>query len=121
MNQQSSLELSDAQAAAVQKTPNRVTLESIKAKVSSVEFINPESVPHFTIAVVRLTNGFVILGQSAPADPKNFDAELGKKFAEEDALRKVWSLEGYLLCEKLGAPVETDKLNRDADQASGTN
>lgn len=97
----SSLEVSDAEAAAVQKTPNRVTLDSIKAGVESVEYLNPESSKHFTIAVVRMKNGYIVIGQSAPADPENYNKELGEKFAYEDAIRKVWPLEGYLLCEAL--------------------
>lgn len=97
----SSLETADKQAAAVQKTENRVTLDSIKAKVESVEYINPTSSPHVTLAFVKLKNGYSVQGISAPADPANFNEELGKNFAYEDALRKVWPLEGYLLCEKL--------------------
>lgn len=98
-----SLESSDAQAAAVAKTENRVTLDSIKAKVVSTEYSHPELAPHFTLAIVKLTNGYIITGQSAPADPANFDKALGEKFSLEDALRKVWALEGYLLCEKMAA------------------
>lgn len=97
------LQASDDQAAEVQKTENRVTLESIKGKVESVSFIHPENAAHFTLAFVKMKNGFVVTGKSAPADPANFNAELGKKFAYEDALRQVWGLEGYLLCEKLAA------------------
>ena len=97
------LQVSDAEAAAVQKTPNRVTLESIEAKIEFVEYINPTSAPHVTLAFVKLKNGFVLTGLSAPADTENFNAELGKKFSYEKAVRQVWEHEGYLLCEKLAA------------------
>lgn len=96
-----SLEESDKAAAAVQKTPNRVTLADLEANVDSVEFINPESDPLFTIAVVKLKNGYVVTGESAAADPANFNAELGQKFAKEAALKKVWPLMGYALRDKL--------------------
>ena len=86
----------------VQKTPNRVTLDSIKAKMR-IEFIHPTSLPTMTIAVVTLENGFVVLGKSAPADPANFDEKVGQTFATEDAIRQIWQLEGYLLREKLYA------------------
>ena len=99
----SSLEVSDAEAAAVQKTPNRVTLESMKAKVKNVEFFYPKESPQMTVAAVTLTNGYVLIGKSAPADPANYNEEQGKKFAQEDALRQMWPLEGYALCEKLAA------------------
>ena len=35
------------------------------------------------------------------ADAENFDKELGKKFAYEDALRQMWPLEAYLLRERM--------------------
>lgn len=98
-----SLEASDAAAAAVQKTPNRVTLESLHAKVETVEYYNPAVAPQLTLAIVKMKNGFIVIGQSAPADPANYDKALGEKFSYEDAIRKVWPLEGYLLCEKLAA------------------
>lgn len=97
----SSLEVGDAAAAAVAKTPNRVTLDSMKAKISSVEFIRPKSAPTTTIAVVILENGFSLIGTSASADAKNFDAEFGQKVAEENALSKMWPLEGYPLRQRL--------------------
>lgn len=56
-----------------------------------------------TIAVVIMRNGYVVLGKSAPADPENFNLELGQKFAREDAVRQIWPLMGYALREKLVA------------------
>ena len=96
-----SLEASDAASAAVQKTPHRVTLDSMNAKITNEEYIHPTSCPHMTIAVLHTSNGFTLVGKSAPADPSNFDADLGQKFAREDAMRQMWPLEGYLLCEQL--------------------
>lgn len=97
----SSLEQSDAEAAAVQRTPNRVTLEGMKDKIANVEYINPESAPLLTIAVVTVSNGFTLVGKAASADPENHNAELGQKFAFEDAIRQMWPFEGYLLRQKL--------------------
>ncbi len=96
-----SLEVGDAEAAAVQQTPNRVTLESMEAKVVSIDTFHPKFAPHMTISAVEMENGFVLVGKSAPADPENFDADLGAKFAYEDAIRQLWPHEGYLLCEQL--------------------
>lgn len=95
------LEKDDEAAASVAKTANRVTLKSIEDKIASMEYLHSLVAPHYTIALVHMKNGFVVTGQSAPADSKNFDLELGKRFAREDALRKVWALEGYLLREQL--------------------
>ena len=96
-----SLKMGDDAAAAVQKTPNRVTLDSMIAKIEAEEYIHPDVMPHLTICVLRLTNGFSLVGKSAPADAGNFDAELGQKFAREDAIRQMWPLEGYALRERL--------------------
>ncbi|MDX9690550.1 MAG: Gp49 family protein [Alphaproteobacteria bacterium] len=98
-----SIEQSDKEAAAVQKTENRVTLESIKDKIAEVEYHSPALNPTMTIAIVKMKNGFVLIGKSAPADPENFNAELGQKFALEDVMRQAWAYEGYLLREKLAA------------------
>jgi len=56
-----------------------------------------------TIAVVVMKNGYVVLGKSAPADPDNFNQELGEKFAREDAIRQIWPLMGFALRDKLAA------------------
>lgn len=99
----SSLQAGDDLAASVQKTPARVTLADLQAKVVGAEYINPASMPHLTICVLVLQNGFSLVGKSAPADPLNFDAEAGRKFAYDDALRQLWPLEGYALRERLAA------------------
>jgi hypothetical protein len=97
----SSLRMSDDASKAVQKTPNRVTLDSMLAKIAHEEFIHPQSIPHMTIAVLTLANGFAIVGKSAPADAENFDAALGVKFAKEDAIRQMWALEAYVLRDRM--------------------
>lgn len=98
-----SLKLTDAQSAAVQKTPNRVTLESMVAKIEREEYLHPEALPSMTICVILLKNGFTLVGKSAPADPENYDPDLGRKFAREDAIRQMWQLEGYALRERMAA------------------
>lgn len=54
-----------------------------------------------TFCVLVLKNGFTVTGESACASPENFDAEIGRKIARENARNKVWALEGYLLKERL--------------------
>lgn len=50
-----------------------------------------------TICVLRLWNGFTVLGQSACADPKNFNPDIGRRLAKSDAVGKMWALMGYEL------------------------
>ncbi len=54
-----------------------------------------------TFCVLVLRNGFTITGESACASPENFDAEIGKRIARENAVQKVWPLMGYQLKEQL--------------------
>ena len=96
-----SLRVTDDASKAVQKTPNRVALDDMEAKVASVEFYNPANIPHMTVAVLVMKNGYAVLGKSAPADPDNYDEEHGRRLAREDAMRKIWPLEGYALRERL--------------------
>jgi len=96
-----SLRYTDNESVAVQKTPNRVSLDSMLEKVADVEYLHPAQIPTMTIAVVLMKNGFAVVGKSAPADPLNFDADLGRKFAYEDAIRQLWPLEGYALRERM--------------------
>lgn len=111
----SSLEIADEQAAAVQKTPHRVSLEQLEASIETIEYLRPEAAPQFTIAVVKLRNGFIVTGESASADPANFNEELGQKFALENAKRKIWPLMGYALCETLAnAPANPAPLEQAA-------
>lgn len=101
-----SLEASDAAAAAVQKTEHRVTLDSMRAKVVGTEFVYPSAMPSMTVCFMSLENGFVLVGKSAPADPANFDAELGRKFAMQDCINQMWPLESYLLRQMLAQRVD---------------
>ena len=96
-----SLNVTDAQSRAVQKTPNRVSLEYIESRIKGVEYINPDCLPSMTIAVVSYENGSTFIGKSAPADPDNYDKPLGEKFAYEEAVRQIWPMEGFALREGL--------------------
>ncbi|MFH7526482.1 Gp49 family protein [Aeromonas sp. A5] len=60
-----------------------------------------KSVGLLTFCVLVLKNGFTVTGESACASPENFDAEVGRKIARENAVNKVWMLEGYLLKQRL--------------------
>jgi len=55
----------------------------------------------FTSCLLTLKNGFTVHGESACASPENFNAELGRKIARDNAVNKIWMLEGYLLRDKL--------------------
>ena len=56
-----------------------------------------------TFCVLVLRNGFTVTGESACASPENFDAEIGRKIARQNAVQKIWPLMGYELRSRLEA------------------
>ena len=48
-----------------------------------------------------LRNGFSVRGESSCVSKENFNEEIGRKVAREDARNKIWMLEGYALQERL--------------------
>lgn len=50
-----------------------------------------------TFCVLVLKNGFTVTGESACASPENFDAEIGRKIARQNAIAKIWPLLGFSL------------------------
>lgn len=54
-----------------------------------------------TVCAMTLQNGFIVTGESAAASPENFDQEIGRKIARDNARNKIWAFEGYLLRQKL--------------------
>lgn len=56
-----------------------------------------------TFCVLVMKNGFTVTGESACASPENFDAEIGRKIARDNAINKVWPLMGYALKERLAS------------------
>lgn len=56
-----------------------------------------------TFAVLVLRNGFTVTGESACASPQNFDAEIGRKIARQNAVNKIWPLLGFRLRDRLAS------------------
>jgi hypothetical protein len=118
------LEEGDKLAASVAVAP-RVTLDDIKAAISTIvyttggdAFANDihrltdgeiRQLSIFTICMVIMKNGFIVLGKSAPASSENFNAEVGKTFARDDAMRQIWPLMGYALKDRLWRDKEGDE------------
>ena len=59
-----------------------------------------------TFCVLVLRNGFTVTGESACASPENFDPELGRKIARQNAEQKIWPLMGYELKQRLHEAAE---------------
>lgn len=50
-----------------------------------------------TICCLTLSNGFNVTGESAAVSLENFDQDIGRRVARENARNKIWALEGYRL------------------------
>ena len=60
-----------------------------------------ESLSLLTFCVLVLKNGFTVTGESACASPDNFNEEIGRKVARQNAEQKIWPLMGYHLKQRL--------------------
>lgn len=95
------------------KTAQRVTPDHIESIILAETYFTAadgaiatgddyhDSLALLTFCVLTLQNGFTVTGESACASPENFDAEIGRKIARQNAVNKIWMLEGYLLKQKL--------------------
>lgn len=54
-----------------------------------------------TVCCLSLRNGGTVTGESACVSPANFDEEIGRNIARQNAREKIWPLEGYLLKQRL--------------------
>lgn len=93
-------------------TAPRVTPADIEANIVSEHYFtaagaamvtSPGPLDLLTFCVLVLRNGFTVTGESACASPENFDAEIGRKIARENAKQKLWPLMGYALKDRLAA------------------
>jgi len=91
------------EAAAAGKFP-KVTERSIKDKIAHVEFMEHHASTTegvLTICIIEMSNGFMVHGVSAAADPRNHVLEIGQRYAFENAFKNLWQLEGYLLRQRI--------------------
>lgn len=80
----------------------RITQDHLESVIVSEQYyVFPNTT--FTACLLTLKNGYTVLGESACASPENFNTDIGRKIARGNAVNKIWSLEGYLLREKLNS------------------
>lgn len=120
-------------------TAPRITPADIEANIASEYYFTAEdgacgaedfapgperhpSLALLTFCVLVLRNGFTVTGTSAVASPQNFDADIGKRIAREDAVRQVWPMMGYELRSRLAAQQEPqgwlDRVKQEAEDLS---
>jgi len=90
-------------------TAPRVTVSDIKANIAHEHYFTagngasmttdgfiPESLFLLTFCVLVLRNGFTVTGESACVSPENFDAEMGRKIARDNAVKMGYALQQRL-------------------------
>ena len=95
------------------KTAPRVTPADIEANIEIETYFTAangaidagepyhDALTSITFCVLVLRNGFTVTGESACASPENFDAEVGRKIARQNAVSRIWPLMGYELRSQL--------------------
>lgn len=80
---------------------NKIKVEDLIVMIDSAE--KQEHIFFRKVLVVEylLPNGFTIQGRAACVDPVNFVLEVGRGIARENAIDKLWQMEGYLLQQRL--------------------
>ncbi|WP_291928661.1 Gp49 family protein [Limnohabitans sp.] len=118
------------------KTAPRITPADIEANITSEHYFtaadgvtgavavhgiavlqSSQSLSLLTFCVLVLRNGFTVTGESACASPENFDAEIGRKIARQNAVAKVWPLMGYELRSKLATADNDFPLGKACDMS----
>ena len=72
----------------------KLSFEQLQALVAAETYFTHGTL---TLCVVDLVNGAQVVGQSNVLNPANYDAELGRKVARDQAVNRLWELEGYAL------------------------
>jgi hypothetical protein len=123
----------DRAAAVAQPGATRVSLNTLEANIAATTYLTGhtaqmaaaqdgttdyagdvevpmilERLKSFTICMLIMRNGFVIIGKSAPADPANYNEQLGRDFAYEDAVRQAWQLLGFQMSSHLATMPPSD-------------
>ena len=71
----------------------------------------PASLDQVTFCVLITTNGTKLVGvNTGPVSPSNFDAELGRKLARQNAIDQLWPMMGYALRTKIQE--QADQMER---------
>ncbi|MGL4735757.1 MAG: Gp49 family protein [Enterovibrio sp.] len=87
----------------------KVTIEDINQNVAHEYYFTAadklecahESLKLLTICVLVTKSGFTVTGESACADPANYNKELGEPIARNNAISKLWAFMGYELKSQL--------------------
>lgn len=78
----------------------KVTEDYMRSRIKTENFLLQQPL---TICIITLDNGYTVTGESACADPRNYDQSIGESLARKHAFSKLWPLFGFLLSEEIYA------------------
>lgn len=77
---------------------DKVTADYMRGRIIKTGFFRiGETLTH---CALYIDNGFIVTGESACVDPRNYDQKIGEQIAYNNAFAKLWPLFGFLLAEK---------------------
>ena len=72
----------------------KLTPEILESKIVGEQYHQFDNTT-VTVCCMTLENGFNVIGESSCIDRANFDAEIGKKVARDNAFKQLWKLYGF--------------------------
>lgn len=104
----------EALEAAAPSVGPKLTMDQIQAVIKDEIYTRIEGT-NVTVCTLVLQNGFTAVGvNEGPVSAVNFNQELGCEYAYKKALGTVWTVEGYLLAERLYREKQGDTDTKDA-------
>lgn len=92
---------------------NKVTKEFLESEIVDVTYTRLAGT--LTHCAITVKSGFIFTGESSCVDAANFDEEIGKQIAYENAFEKMWMPYGFWLKQKIGGDF-VFRLQNERDQ-----
>ena len=83
------------------KTYPKITQEDVDNSIIKEEYFRLGEDSTTTVCQLTLYNGFTVRAESSCVSPKNFDEEIGRSIALNEAKQKVWPYLGFKLMDNL--------------------
>ena len=77
----------------------KITKEFLEAQIAKRHFIMATETK--TICIITTPSGFTFLGEADCVSPANFNQDIGREIAFQDAFAKMWMPYGFALAQRL--------------------
>lgn len=94
---------------------NKITKEFLESEITNVEYTRLSGT--LTHCAITVKSGFIFTGESSCVDPNEFDEEIGKEIAYEQAFETMWLPYGFALKQKIGGNFASRLQNEHAEVA----